>query len=352
MTGIDKLTASYLYALPRQLIAHRPTDRRDQSRLLVMRGDHPLEHRLFSDLPCYLKAGDCLVINDTRVIPARLRGRRARSGGAVELFLLSPLGANSWRSLVKPGRKARPGDRIVFEGGKLEALVEAVEADGSRIISFEFQGSFMTLLEELGEMPLPPYIQAKLDDPERYQTVYARAPGSAAAPTAGLHFTEEMLAGIENMGISIVRLTLHVGLGTFRPVKEKVITDHTMHSEAFCLSEEAAGRIRQVKAGGGRVIAVGTTSCRVLESVVRQTHGSKLQACSGQTDLFIYPGFQFKVVDALVTNFHLPGSTLLMLVSAMMGREKILEAYQTAVEMQYRFFSFGDAMLLMPHGSL
>ncbi|NLA95378.1 MAG: tRNA preQ1(34) S-adenosylmethionine ribosyltransferase-isomerase QueA [Clostridiaceae bacterium] len=346
----DLLTASYLYPLPKQLIAHHPAGRRDQSRLLVMPGDGPLEHRVFSDLPRYLRAGDCLVINDTRVIPARLFGKEARSDAKVEFLLLAPLGGGRWRTLVKPGKRARPGDRIRFDGGKLEASIEAVEADGARIAAFDFQGDFMALLERIGEMPLPPYIQEKLDDPPRYQTVYARAPGSAAAPTAGLHFTQAMLEAIEAMGVSIARLTLHVGVGTFRPVKEAVITDHRMHCEPFSLDAEAIARIERAKSCGGRVIAVGTTSCRVLESAALDAGGKRLQPCSGETDLFIYPGFQFKLVDALVTNFHLPGSTLLMLVAALAGREKIMEAYRTAVEEQYRFFSFGDAMLLLPQG--
>ena len=344
----DLLTASYLYPLPKQLIAHHPASRRDRSRLLVMRGDGPLEHQLFSDLPCYLRPGDCLVINDTRVIPARLYGKETRSGAKVEFLLLAPLGGGRWRTLVKPGKKARPGSRILFDDGKLEALIEAVEADGARIAAFDFQGDFMAMLERVGEMPLPPYIREKLDDPQRYQTVYARAPGSAAAPTAGLHFTQDMLEAIEAMGVSIARLTLHVGVGTFRPVKEAVITDHRMHCEPYSLDEGAIARIERTKSCGGRVIAVGTTSCRVLESAAVKAGGKGLQPCSDETDLFIYPGFDFKLVDGLVTNFHLPGSTLLMLVSALMGREKILEAYHMAVEQEYRFFSFGDAMLLLP----
>ena len=346
----DLLTASYLYPLPKQLIAHHPAGRRDQSRLLVMPGDGPLEHRVFSDLPRYLRAGDCLVINDTRVIPARLFGKEARSDAKVEFLLLAPLGGGRWRTLVKPGKRARPGDRIRFDGGKLEASIEAVEADGARIAAFDFQGDFMALLERIGEMPPPHYHQENLDDPQRYQTFYARAPGSAAAPTDGLHFTQAMLEAIEAMGVSIARLTLHVGVGTFRPVKEAVITDHRMHCEPFSLDAEAIARIERAKSCGGRVIAVGTTSCRVLESAALDAGGKRLQPCSGETDLFIYPGFQFKLVDALVTNFHLPGSTLLMLVAALAGREKIMEAYRTAVEEQYRFFSFGDAMLLLPQG--
>ncbi len=348
----DSLTASYLYPLPGHLIAHHPADRRDRSRLLVMAGDDPLEHRVFSDLPAYLRENDCLVINDTRVIPARLFGQSARSGGKVEFLLLAPLGGNRWRTLVKPGRRARPGDRILFDEGKLEALIGEVEADGARIATFDYQGDLMTLLETIGEMPLPPYIHEKLEDPQRYQTVYAEVAGSAAAPTAGLHFTGQMLAAIEDKGVSIARLTLHVGVGTFRPVREAVITDHLMHREPFRLEEEAVAKIERAKSRGGRVIAVGTTSCRVLESAAILAGEGRLRPCSGDTDLFIYPGFQFKLVDGLITNFHLPGSTLLMLVSAMMGRERILETYRVAVERQYRFFSFGDAMLLLPQGAL
>lgn len=347
---LDLRTSSYQYQLPESLIAHHPAARRDQARLLVMRGADRMEHRIFSDLPGYLEAGDCLVINDTRVIPARLHGKRAVTGGAVEFLLLGPTDEGNWRVLVKPGRKARPGDRLVFAGGRLEAEVLALEPDGSRIVAFDRAAELLTLLDQYGEMPLPPYIREKLEAPERYQTVYAREAGSAAAPTAGLHFTEALLEGIEARGVGLARLTLHVGLGTFRPVKEALITDHLMHRESFSLSGEAVATIQAAKAAGGRIFAVGTTACRVLESVARAQKGAGplLRPCAGETDLFIYPGFPFRVVDGLITNFHLPGSTLLMLVSAFMGREPILAAYREAVERQYRFFSFGDAMLLLP----
>jgi S-adenosylmethionine:tRNA ribosyltransferase-isomerase len=348
----DALTAAYLYPLPAYLIAHHPADRRDQSRLMIVRGHQPVEHRLFSDLTDYLRAGDCLVVNDTRVIPARLYGKRAKTGGAVELLLLAPLGGGRWRSLVKPGRNARPGERIVFADGQLEALVEEVEPDGSRLINFDYKGDFMALLDEIGEMPLPPYIHEKLEDPERYQTVYSAIRGSAAAPTAGLHFTDQLLDRVRAMGVTVARVTLHVGLATFRPVKEERIRDHVMHREPFTVSKETLEIIKRTKEGDGRVIAVGTTSLRVLESL--DGEGAKLpeRAVSGETDLFIYPGFQFRLVDGLITNFHLPGSTLLMLVSALMGRERILDAYRLAVDQGYRFFSFGDAMLLLPQRDL
>lgn len=345
----DLRTDSYLYQLPESLIAHHPAARRDQARLLVMKGQEPLEHRIFADLPAYLEPGDCLVINDTRVIPARLYGEKAGTGGAVEFLLLGPAGQGNWRVLVKPGRKARLGSRLLFAGGRLEAEVVDIEADGSRIVSFNRSGELLSLLDQYGEMPLPPYIHEKLRDPERYQTVYATNSGSAAAPTAGLHFTEDLLKAIESKGVALARLTLHVGVGTFRPVKEALITDHLMHQESFSLGEEAVATILKTKAEGGRVIAVGTTACRVLESVAGEGgDGPLLRPSSGETGLFIYPGFRFKLVDALITNFHLPGSTLLMLVSALMGREPILAAYREAVDRQYRFFSFGDAMLLLP----
>lgn len=344
----DRLTASYLYPLPQALIAHQPADKRDQSRLMVVRREGHPEDRIFHDLPDYLRAGDCLVLNDTRVIPARLFGKRAETGGRVEILLLAPLGENRWRCLVKPGKNARPGQRILIGGGELVATVEEAEADGSRLVAFDFEGDFMDLLNRVGQTPLPPYIREKLEDPERYQTVYASEPGSAAAPTAGLHFTPELLRLIESKGVKIARLTLHVGLGTFRPVKEEKIEDHPMHREPFILGEEAVRTIESCRKAGGRVIAVGTTSCRVLEGASRLIGDSTLRPLAGETDLFIYPGFQFQVVDALITNFHLPGSTLLMLVSALMGRKRILEAYRIAVEKGYRFFSFGDAMLLLP----
>ncbi|MGI6617026.1 MAG: tRNA preQ1(34) S-adenosylmethionine ribosyltransferase-isomerase QueA [Saccharofermentanales bacterium] len=350
----DMQTSSYRYDLPEALIASQPEKIRDASRLLVMHGDGALEHRVFLDLPKYLEPGDCLVINDTRVIPARLYGHRAQTGGRVEILLLRQLESDeTWQVLVKPGKNARLGEHVVISDNELEARVIDVNTDGTRIVKFEYDGDFMALIERLGEMPLPPYIHEKLKDSERYQTVYSRIPGSAAAPTAGLHFTEPLLQKISDMGINIARLTLHVGLGTFLPVKEERVADHNMHSEFFFFDDVAAQAVNMAKQSGHRVVAVGTTSCRVLESVaLGQRFGdyaSPLQPASGNTKLYIYPGFRFRVVDAMITNFHLPESTLLMLVSALMGREKILAAYEEAIKRQYRFYSLGDAMLLLPH---
>jgi S-adenosylmethionine:tRNA ribosyltransferase-isomerase len=348
----DLLTASYDYDLPRELIANRPTEVRDRSRLLVMKNGMPLEHRFFADLPSYLSPGDCLVLNDTRVIPARLYGRRDSTGANLEFLLLRRIEGNKWRTLVKPARRAQRGDRVIFPEDGSECVILEVEPDGARIVEFFCEGDFYTWLERIGEMPTPPYIKEKLEVPERYQTIYAKERGSAAAPTAGLHFTEELLRKIESNGVNIARVTLHVGLGTFRPVKENVITDHKMHEEWYAFNEEAARLINETKKAGSRVIAVGTTSCRILESVAAMQHyrdgDAPLSPMTGETDLFIYPGFRFRVIDAMITNFHLPCSTLLMLVSALMGREAILEAYRVAVEEKYRFFSFGDAMLLLP----
>lgn len=348
----DLLTASYDYDLPQELIANRPTEVRDRSRLLVMKNGMPLEHRLFADLPSYLSPGDCLVLNDTRVIPARLYGRRDSTGANLEFLLLRRIEGNKWRTLVKPARRAQRGDRVIFPEDGSECVILDVEPDGARIVEFFCEGDFYTWLERIGEMPTPPYIKEKLEVPERYQTIYAKERGSAAAPTAGLHFTEELLRKIESNGVNIARVTLHVGLGTFRPVKENVITDHKMHEEWYAFNEDAARLINETKKTGSRVIAVGTTSCRILESVAAMQHyrdgDAPLSPMTGETDLFIYPGFRFRVIDAMITNFHLPCSTLLMLVSALMGREAILEAYREAVEEKYRFFSFGDAMLLLP----
>jgi len=348
----DLLTSSYDYDLPRELIANRPTEVRDRSRLLVMKNGMPLEHRLFADLPSYLSPGDCLVLNDTRVIPARLYGRRDSTGANLEFLLLRRIEGNKWRTLVKPARRAQRGDRVIFPEDGSECVILEVEPDGARIVEFFCEGDFYTWLERIGEMPTPPYIKEKLEVPERYQTIYAKERGSAAAPTAGLHFTEELLRKIESNGVNIARVTLHVGLGTFRPVKENVITDHKMHEEWYAFNEDAARLINETKKAGSRVIAVGTTSCRILESVAAMQHyrdgDAPLSPMTGETDLFIYPGFRFRVIDAMITNFHLPCSTLLMLVSALMGREAILEAYRVAVEEKYRFFSFGDAMLLLP----
>ena len=348
----DLLTTSYDYDLPRELIANRPTEVRDRSRLLVMKNGMPLEHRFFADLPSYLSPGDCLVLNDTRVIPARLYGRRDSTGANLEFLLLRRIEGNKWRTLVKPARRAQRGDRVIFPEDGSECVILEVEPDGARIVEFFCEGDFYTWLERIGEMPTPPYIKEKLEVPERYQTIYAKERGSAAAPTAGLHFTEELLRKIESNGVNIARVTLHVGLGTFRPVKENVITDHKMHEEWYAFNEDAARLINETKKTGSRVIAVGTTSCRILESVAAMQHyrdgDAPLSPMTSETDLFIYPGFRFRVIDAMITNFHLPCSTLLMLVSALMGREAILEAYRVAVEEKYRFFSFGDAMLLLP----
>lgn len=350
---VDMLTSSYEYELPLELIASHPAKVRDASRLLVMKEGAPLEHRHFSDLPSYLNPADCLVLNDTRVIPARLFGRRAETGGKLEFLLLRNIEGKMWRALVKPARRARIGERIIFSEDGFEAMIVGVEDEGIRVIEFAYEGDLYSWLDQLGEMPTPPYIKETLREPERYQTVYANERGSAAAPTAGLHFTEELLSKIESSGVNIARLTLHVELGTFRPVTEEIITDHPMHEEWFELGKEAANLITETKRNGGRVISVGTTSCRVLESVAAtQRFGdtdAPLQPATGETKLFIYPGFQFRVIDAMITNFHLPGSTLLMLVSALMGREAMLGTYREAVKERYRFFSFGDAMLLLPN---
>ena len=332
------------FDLPEELIAQTPIPERDHSRLLVLdRVTGEIEHRHFYDLPMYLREGDCLVLNDSRVLPARLLGCR-RSGGSIELVLLRDLGEGKWECLSRPGRKTKPGTELVFGDGELSATVLDVAEGGNRIVQFHYEGIFLEVLERLGKMPLPPYIKEELQDAERYQTVYSRELGSAAAPTAGLHFTNELLEEIRARGVEICTVTLHVGLGTFRPVKEEEIEDHEMHSEFCVIPEETARIVTETKTRGGRVIAVGTTSCRTLESFSREN--GTLAAASGWTNIFIYPGYRFKCVDALVTNFHLPESTLIMLVSALAGREKILEAYRTAVEERYRFFSFGDAMFI------
>lgn len=337
-------TSDFFYDLPEELIAQTPAERRDASRLMVLdKSNGAIEHRHFYDLPSYLRSGDCLVLNDSRVIPARLFGTRP-TGGAVEVVLLKDLGGGRWECLTRPGRKMRPGTEVAFGDGELSAVVDEVLPDGNRILRFAYEGIFLEILERLGQMPLPPYIKAQLDDSERYQTVYAREPGSAAAPTAGLHFTRELLDRIRAMGVDVRFVTLHVGLGTFRPVKAEDIEDHKMHSEFCTIPEDTAQAIRRAKENGGRVIAVGTTSCRTLESFAGED--GSIAASSGWTNIFIYPGYKFKCIDALVTNFHLPGSTLVMLVSALAGRENILNAYRTAVEEKYRFFSFGDAMFI------
>ena len=332
------------FYLPEELIAQTPLEKRDGSRLLVLdKESGAMDHRHFYDLPEYLRAGDCLVLNNSRVLPARLIGTRP-GGGAVELVLLRDLGEGRWECLSRPGRKTKPGTELFFGGGELKATVEAVAEGGNRIVKFDYRGIFLEVLERLGKMPLPPYIKEELQDPERYQTVYSRELGSAAAPTAGLHFTNELLEKIQAMGVKVCYVTLHVGLGTFRPVKEDEIENHEMHSEFCIIPEDTARTVTETKQKGGRIVAVGTTSCRTLESFAKDD--GTLEACSGWTDIFIYPGYSFKCIDALVTNFHLPESTLIMLVSALAGREHILNAYKTAVEEKYRFFSFGDAMFI------
>lgn len=332
------------FYLPEELIAQTPLEKRDSSRLLVLdKESGAIEHHHFYELPDYLNENDCLVLNNSRVLPARLIGKRA-SGGAVELVLLRDLGEGRWECLSRPGRKTKPGTRLEFGGDELQAEVEAVVEGGNRIVRFEYEGIFLEVLERLGKMPLPPYIKEELNDPERYQTVYSRELGSAAAPTAGLHFTPELLEKIAAKGVKICYVTLHVGLGTFRPVKEDDIEQHEMHSEFCIVPDDTARIVTETKQNGGRVIAVGTTSCRTLESFAKSD--GTLAPSSGWTDIFIYPGYSFKCIDALVTNFHLPESTLIMLVSALAGREHVLNAYNTAVEQRYRFFSFGDAMFI------
>lgn len=332
------------FYLPEELIAQTPLEKRDTSRLLHLnKQTGEIEHKHFYDIKQYLHEGDCLVLNDSRVLPARLIGARP-TGGTVELVLLKDLGNNRWECLSRPGRKTKPGQELVFGNGELTAVVEEVTLGGNRIVKFSYEGIFLEILERLGKMPLPPYIKEELQDSERYQTVYSKELGSAAAPTAGLHFTKELLAEIADMGVKICYVTLHVGLGTFRPVKADKIEDHEMHSEFCIVPDETAETVNAVKRTGGRVIAVGTTSCRTLESFT--TEDGTLQATSGWTNIFIYPGYKFKCIDALITNFHLPESTLIMLVSALAGRENILNAYNTAVKERYRFFSFGDAMMI------
>ena len=337
-------THDFYYDLPQELIAQTPLAQRDSSRLLVMdRETGAVEHRHFHDILDYLRPGDCLVLNDSRVLPARLLGRRA-TGGAVEVLLLRDTGNDTWECLTKPGRKTPVGTELSFGEGLLKATVVGAKDDGNKLVQFQYVGIFLELLEQLGKMPLPPYIKEELQDQERYQTVYSKVNGSAAAPTAGLHFTPELLAEIEAKGVSLAWVTLHVGLGTFRPVKAEEITDHHMHSEFCMLSAETAELLNRTRKNGGRIVCVGTTSCRTIESFADED-GSFAER-SGWTDIFIYPGYRFKAMDALITNFHLPESTLIMLVSAFAGREKVLNAYRIAVEERYRFFSFGDAMFI------
>lgn len=335
----------FYYDLPEELIAQDPLEDRSSSRLLVLdKETGATSHHIFKEITGYLKEGDCLVINDTKVIPARLIGAKEGTGAKIEILLLKRKENNIWETLVKPGKKARPGMRLSFGGGLLHAEVQEVVDEGNRLIRFEYEGIFEEILDQLGQMPLPPYITHQLKDKNRYQTVYAKYEGSAAAPTAGLHFTEELLEQIQAKGVKIARVTLHVGLGTFRPVKVEDVTEHHMHTEFYHVSEEAADIINETKKQGGRVICVGTTSCRTIESAADDQ--GIVHATEGDTDIFIYPGYQFKVLDCLITNFHLPESTLLMLVSALAGKENIMAAYREAVEMRYRFFSFGDAMFI------
>lgn len=333
------------YDLPEELIAQDPLEDRSSSRLMVLHKDTGrIEHKIFRDIIDYLNPGDCLVINDTKVIPARLMGIKEDTGAAIEVLLLKRNADDVWECLVKPGKKARTGARIVFGEGLLVGEIVDVIEDGNRMIKFHYEGIFEEILDKLGQMPLPPYITHKLQDKNRYQTVYARNEGSAAAPTAGLHFTKELLEKIKEKGVNVVSITLHVGLGTFRPVKVDKIEEHHMHTETFNISKEAADTINRARAVGGRVIAVGTTSCRTLESAAADD--GTIPARSGDTDIFIYPGYKFKAIDCLITNFHLPESTLIMLVSALAGRDNIMNAYETAVKERYRFFSFGDAMFI------
>lgn len=339
-------TSDFYFDLPQELIAQDPLEDRSASRLMVLdRETNAREHRHFRDILEYLNPGDCLVVNNTKVIPARLYGSKVGTGAAIEVLLLKRKENNIWETLVRPGKKCRPGTRISFGEGLLEGEVLSVEEEGNRLIQFYYEGIFEEILDRLGQMPLPPYIHHELKDKNRYQTVYAKHDGSAAAPTAGLHFTPELLGQIRSKGVQIAEVTLHVGLGTFRPVKVEDVTKHHMHSEFYRIEEDEAKKINDTKKAGGKIIAVGTTSCRTLESA--SDENGILHAGSGWTDIFIYPGYHFRMVDHLITNFHLPESTLLMLVSALAGKEKILEAYEEAVRERYRFFSFGDAMFIL-----
>ena len=338
-------THDFWYDLPEELIAQTPLEKRDSSRLLVLgRESGEVSHRHFYNIKDYLRPGDCLVLNDSRVLPARLLGNRP-SGGAAELLLLKDLGNRRWECLARPGRRLKEGQEVLFGNGELKAVVREVKEDGNRVVEFFYDGIFLEVLESLGKMPLPPYIKEELQNQERYQTVYSREVGSAAAPTAGLHFTPELLDEVRAMGVKTAFVTLHVGLGTFRPVKAEEISEHHMHSELCMISEETARVINETKASGGRVICVGTTSCRTLESLAEED--GTFRASSKETEIFIYPGYKFKAMDGLITNFHLPESTLVMLVSAFAGRENVLSAYNEAVKERYRFFSFGDAMMIV-----
>ena len=339
-------TKDFDYYLPEELIAQTPLEKRDESRLMCLdKETGELSHHHFYELPDFLNPGDCLILNNSRVLPARLLGQRLPGGGACEVLLLIDRGDKTWECIVRPGKHLRKGTKMQFGNGELKAEVVDVLPDGNRMVKFDFEGIFLEVLEHLGKMPLPPYITKQLEDQSQYQTVYAKELGSAAAPTAGLHFTPELMDTIRAMGVGIAEVTLHVGLGTFRPVQEDEISDHKMHSEWYSISEETARRIRETKAAGHRVIAVGTTSCRTLEAAAAKY--GEIKACSGNTSIFLYPGVKFNCIDGLITNFHLPESTLIMLVSALYGYEKTMHAYEVAVAEKYRFFSFGDAMLIV-----
>lgn len=338
-------TSDFYFDLPKELIAQDPLEDRSSSRLLLLdKESGNTEHHIFRDIVDYLNPGDCLVLNNTKVIPARLLGVKEDTGAAIEVFLLKRISDDTWETLVRPGKKLRPGARVSFGDGILKGEILEVVEEGNRIVKFEFDGIFEEILDKLGEMPLPPYITHKLQDRNRYQTVYAKYDGSAAAPTAGLHFTRELLKEVEDKGVDIAYVTLHVGLGTFRPVKVDDVLSHHMHSEFYMISDEAAAKINKAKENGNRVICVGTTSCRTIESAADEN--GHIEACEGNTEIFIYPGYKFKVLDALITNFHLPESTLVMLVSALAGKDKVLNAYEEAIKERYRFFSFGDAMFI------
>lgn len=346
MSVMNRLkTSDFYFDLPQELIAQDPLEERSSSRLLVLdKNTGAVEHHIFKEICDFLKPGDCLVLNNTKVIPARLLGQKEDTGASIEILLLKRREGDLWETLVKPGKKMRPGARVTFGDGRLKAEVQDVLEDGNRLVKFFYEGIWEEVLDSLGEMPLPPYITHKLQDKNRYQTVYAKYEGSAAAPTAGLHFTQELLQKVEAMGVDIAYVTLHVGLGTFRPVKAENILEHHMHSEYYQITEEAAEKINRAKESGNRVICVGTTSCRTIESAADEN--GHLEAGCDNTEIFIYPGYKFKVLDALITNFHLPESTLVMLVSALAGRENVLAAYEEAVKEKYRFFSFGDAMFI------
>ncbi len=337
-------TADFDYELPPELIAQSPTEKRDHSRLMVLHKDGALEHRHFYQLPEYLSAGDLLVLNDTRVLPARLHGERQNAGGAVEVVLLHPTGEDRWETLVKPGKKAKPGSWLSFGGGLLTGEVLSATESGGRIIEFHYEGQWDKLLQKLGEVPLPPYIHRSLADPERYQTVYAKEEGSAAAPTAGLHFTPQLLSALREQGVGLTYITLHVGLGTFRPVRTEIVEEHQMHAEHYSVGAQTVAAIAACRERGGKVVAVGTTTVRALEAA---SQGGELKPGAGWTDIFLYPPYRLKTVDGLITNFHFPRSTLLMLVSCLVPRELLLAAYSQAVERRYRFYSFGDAMLII-----